>query len=262
MTIRVGVFGAAGRMGRTVCEAVVADPELELVAAVDPQHGGLDLKPVTGVDFHLEVDGSPDRMAAAGVQVAVDFTAAEGARENMRWCAAHGVHDVIGTSGLTEADHAEARRLFTSSSCLIAPNFAIGAMLMMRLAELSARFFDTVEIIEMHHDGKIDAPSGTAIHTAERIAAASSDWAADPTQKHNIAGARGALGAGDIHVHSMRVRGMIASQEVLFGTTGQSLSIRHDTFDRTSFMPGVVLAVKRIADHPGLTIGLDQLLGI
>lgn len=262
MTLRVGVFGAAGRMGRTVCEAVVADPELELVAAVDPLHGGLDLKPVTGVDFHLEVDGAPDRMADAGVQVAIDFTAAEGARENMRWCAEHGVHAVIGTSGLTEVDHDEARRLFTSSNCLIAPNFAIGAVMMVRLAELAAPYFDSVEILEMHHDGKIDAPSGTAIHTAERIAAASNEWGADPTQKENLANARGAVGAGGIRVHSMRVRGMVASQEVLFGTTGQSLSIRHDTFDRTSFMPGVVLAVKRIGEHPGLTVGLDQYLGI
>ena len=262
MTIRVGIFGAAGRMGRTVCEAVVADPALELVAAVDPMHGGLDLKPVTGVDFHLEVDGSPDRMADAGVQVAIDFTAAEAARENMRWCAEHGVHSVIGTSGLTEADHADATRLFTSSNCLIAPNFAIGAVLMIWLSELAAPYFDTVQVVEMHHDGKIDAPSGTAVHTAERIAAASSTWAPDPTQKETIAHAGGARGAGGIPVHSLRVRGMIASQEVLFGTTGQSLSIRHDTFDRTSFMPGVVLAVKRISEHPGVTIGLDQYLGI
>lgn len=258
----MGVFGAAGRMGRTVCEAVVADPELELVAAVDPMHGGLDLKPVTGVDFHLEIDGSPDRMADAGVQVAIDFTAAEAARENMRWCAQHGVHAVVGTSGLTDADHDDATRLFTTSNCLIAPNFAIGAVLMVRLAEIAAPYFDNVEILEMHHDGKIDAPSGTAMHTAERIAAASGEWGADPTQQENIANARGAVGAGGIHVHSMRVRGMVASQEVLFGTTGQSLSIRHDTSDRTSFMPGVVLAVKRISEHPGVTIGLDQYLGI
>jgi 4-hydroxy-tetrahydrodipicolinate reductase len=262
VTIRVGVFGAAGRMGRTVCEAVLGDAALDLVAAVDPQHDGLDLRPVTGIDTDIPIVGSADGMAHAGVQVAIDFTAAEGARENARWCAEHGVHAVIGTSGLTEADHDDLRGRFTSSNCLIAPNFAIGAVLTIRLAELAAPYFETAEILEAHHDGKIDAPSGTAVHTAERIAAASSEWAPDPTQKETIAGARGSIGAGGIHVHAMRLRGIIASQEVVFGTTGQTLSIRHDTFDRSSFMPGVLLATKRIADFPGLTIGLDQYLGI
>lgn len=243
MTIRVGVFGAKGRMGQTVCDAVEADGELELVSRVD-------------------VGDDRESMVDAGVQVAVDFTAAEGARDNARWCASKGIHAVIGTSGLTEADHAELRAELTSSNALIAPNFAIGAVLMVRFAELAAPYFDNAEILEMHHDGKIDAPSGTAIHTAERMAAASSTWGADPTQKENIAAARGAVGAGGIHIHSMRVRGAVASQEVVLGTTGQWLTIRHDTSDRTSFMPGVVLAVKRIADHPGLTIGLDAYLGI
>lgn len=262
MTIRVGVFGAAGRMGRTVCEAVEADAELELVAAVDPMHDGLDLKAATGVDSDVHILGAADGMADAGVEVAIDFTAAEGARENARWCAANGVHDVIGTSGLTDDDHAELAGLFTTSNCLIAPNFAIGAVLMIRLAELAATYFDSVEILEQHHDGKIDAPSGTAMHTAERLAAAKSDWSPDPTQRENLRHPRGAVGAGGIHVHSMRLRGIIASQEVVFGTTGQTLAIRHDTFDRSSFMPGVVLAVRRIAAHPGLTVGLDQYLGI
>jgi 4-hydroxy-tetrahydrodipicolinate reductase len=262
VTIKVGVFGAAGRMGRTVCEAVVGDDALELVAAVDPQHGGLDLKVVTGVDFDLEIAGSADRMADAGVQVAVDFTAAEAARENTRWCAEHGVHAVVGTSGLTEADTDELRAHFTSSNCLVAPNFAIGAVLMIRLSELAAPYFDTVEILEQHHDGKIDAPSGTAMFTAERLAAVKSDWSADPTKTENLDHPRGAVAAAGIHVHSMRLRGIVASQEVDFGTTGQTLSIRHDTFDRTSFMPGVLLAVKRIADHPGVTVGLDRYLGI
>jgi 4-hydroxy-tetrahydrodipicolinate reductase len=243
MAVRIGVFGAQGRMGRTVCDAVDADPDLELVARVD-----------VGDDI--------ETMAAAGVEVAVDFTHAEGARANARWCASHGVHAVIGTSGLTEADHADLREWFTSSSCLVAPNFAIGAVLMVRFAELAAPFFETVDIIEMHHDQKIDAPSGTAVHTAERIAAASGQWAADPTTKETIPGARGAVGAGGVHLHALRVRGMVASQEVLFGTTGQSLSIRHDTTDRSSFMPGVVLACKKIAEHPGLTVGLETYLGI
>ena len=136
------------------------------------------------------------------------------------------------------------------------------AVLMVRLSELAAPYFDSVEVIEAHHDGKIDSPSGTAIYTAERIAAASSDWGADPTKKENIANARGAVGAGGVHVHSLRVRGMVASQEVVFGTTGQSLTVRHDTYDRSSFMPGVLIAVKRIADHPGVTVGLDHYLGL
>ena len=243
MAVRVGVFGAAGRMGRTVCDAVDADPDLDLVARVD-------------------VGDDPDLIAAAGADVAVDFTEATAARGNARWCAAKGIHAVIGTSGLTEADHADLRTWFTSSNALVAPNFAIGAVLMVRFAELAAPFFETVDIIEMHHDQKIDAPSGTAVHTAERIAAASATWAEDPTTKETIAGARGAVGAGGVHLHALRVRGMVASQEVLFGTTGQSLSIRHDTTDRSSFMPGVVLACKRIADHPGVTVGLETYLGI
>jgi 4-hydroxy-tetrahydrodipicolinate reductase len=239
VTIKVGVFGANGRMGQTVCAAVDGDPELEVAARMD-----------IGDERDADID------------VAIDFTHAEGARENARWCAANGVHAVIGTSGLTDADHDELRSIFTTSNALVAPNFAIGAVLMTRLAELAAPHFDTVDVIEMHHDGKIDAPSGTAVHTAERIAAASSEWAADPTTKHTLPHARGAVGAGGIHVHSLRVRGMIASQEVILGTTGQSLTIRHDTFDRTSFMPGVLLAAKAIADHPGVTIGLDSFLGL
>ena len=249
-------------MGRTVCEAVIGDPGLELVAAIDPQHDGLDLRPATAVDADLRILGSPDGMAAAGAEVAVDFTAAEAARENARWCAANGVHAVIGTSGLTDEDIAEFATLFTSSNCMIAPNFAIGAVLMIRLGELAAPYFDSVEILEQHHDGKIDAPSGTAMHTAERLAAVKHEWAADPTQRENLNHPRGAVGAGGIHVHSMRLRGIIASQDVVFGTTGQTLSIRHDTFDRSSFMPGVLIAVKRIAEHPGVTVGLDHYLGI
>jgi 4-hydroxy-tetrahydrodipicolinate reductase len=261
VTIQVGVFGAAGRMGRTVCQAVCDDPELELVAAVDPHHEGLDLRAVTGVDSDLVIVGTPDGMPP-GVEVVVDFTEAEAARENLRWCGANGIHAVVGTTGLGEDDLAMCRSAFTSSSCLVAPNFAIGAVLMIRLAELAAPWFDSVEIVEMHHDRKIDAPSGTAVHTAERIAAASDQWGDDPTQTEVLPGARGGTNAGGIHVHALRVRGMVASQEVLFGTSGQSLSIRHDTFDRSSFMPGVLLAVKKVATRPGLTVGLDVLLDL
>ena len=150
----------------------------------------------------------------------------------------------------------------SGANCLVAPNFAIGAVLMIRLAEMAAPFFDTAEVIELHHDGKADAPSGTAMHTLERLVAASPDWAADPTRIENLPGARGAVGSGGIHVHSIRMRGMVAHEEILLGTTGQTLTIRHDSYDRTSFMPGVVLAVKKIAEHPGLTVGLDAFLGL
>jgi 4-hydroxy-tetrahydrodipicolinate reductase len=254
---RVGVFGAGGRMGAEVCRAVAGDPELELVAAVDTRF------PDADAPVGVAAGPNPDLMAEAGVEVAVDFTVASSAFANAQWCASHGVHAVIGTSGLGDDAIAALRASFGAPpNCLVAPNFAIGAVLMIRLAELAAPFFDTAEIIELHHDGKADAPSGTAVHTADRLAAASAEWAPDPTRTFNIPGARGAVGAAGIHIHSVRLRGLVAHQEVLLGTTGQSLSIRHDSYDRTSFMPGVLLAVKRIADHPGLTVGLDTLLGL
>jgi 4-hydroxy-tetrahydrodipicolinate reductase len=255
MAIRVGVFGAGGRMGATVCTAVNADPELLLAAAVDPAHAGEEVCGVT-------VAAEPDALAEAGAEVVVDFTVAEAARKNLRWSAAHGVHAVVGTTGLTEHDLDEARRHFTRSNCLVAPNFAIGAVLMMRFAELAAPFFETAEVIELHHNAKADAPSGTAMMTVQRMAAASPDWAPDPTTDEVVAGARGGTGPAGIRVHSVRLQGLVAHQEVLLGTTGQSLTIRHDSYDRTSFMPGVILAVKSIADQPGLTVGLDALLGL
>lgn len=261
--IRVGVFGAGGRMGSTVCRAIVADPELQLVAAVDPLHAGIDLRGVTGADLRgLQVSPDLESLARAEAQVAVDFTHIEAARANLAWCAANGVHAVVGTSGFTPADYEELATRFTRSNCFIAPNFAIGAVLMMRFAELAAPYFETAEIIELHHDQKVDAPSGTALHTAERMAARSSDWAPDPTTKHVIEGARGGVSAGGIHIHSVRLRGLVAHQEVLLGTAGQSLSIRHDSYDRASFMPGVVLAVKSVGSHPGVTVGLDAFLDI
>jgi 4-hydroxy-tetrahydrodipicolinate reductase len=262
MTIRVGVFGAAGRMGRTVCQAVLDEPGLELVAAVDPHHEGLDLRPVTGVDADLTIAGRAETLDPASVDVVVDFTAAEAARVNLRWAAGAGVHAVVGTSGLTDADCEELGGLFTESNCVVAPNFAIGAVLMVRFAELAAPWFQSAEIIELHHENKIDAPSGTAMYTVQRMAAASDEWTPDPTTNEVLPGARGGKGAADIPVHSVRLRGLVAHQEVLLGTTGQSLSIRHDSFDRSSFMPGVMLAVKAIADRPGFTVGLGKLLDI
>jgi 4-hydroxy-tetrahydrodipicolinate reductase len=259
---RVGVFGAGGRMGATVCRAVANDPELDLVAAVDPYHLGLDLRQVVGLDSGVQVQGDAEAFLAAKVDVAVDFTVVDAARENLRWCAENGVHAVVGTTGFSDDERAEFERIFTKSNCVIAPNFAIGAVLMMRFAELAAPYFETAEIIELHHDGKVDAPSGTSRATAERMAAASGSWAADPTTEEVVAGARGAKGPGGIPIHAVRLRGLFAHQEVLLGTTGQSLSIRHDTFDRDCYMPGVLLAVKAVAARPGVTFGLDQLMDL
>ena len=248
-------------MGIAVCNAVSGDPELTLAAAMDPSYGGLDIGEVTGVSgCSFDVAPVGEAFLAADVDVAVDFTHLDAARKNLRFCADNGIHAVVGTSGFTESEFAEIGQMFTKSNCLIAPNFAIGAVLMIRFAEMAAPYFDTGEIIELHHDTKIDAPSGTAISTAERMAKASSSWGQDPTQHETIASARGAKAAGDIPIHSIRMRGMTAHQEVLLGTTGQTLSLRHDSYDRSSFMPGVILAIKRIGQVDGLTVGLDGML--
>ena len=262
--IRVGVFGAGGRMGSTVCQAVMADPELELVAAVDPYHEGIDLSQLGVADTGLTVARSADALAEADADVAVDFTVIDAARENLAWCAKHGVHAVVGTTGFDEIELDDLRMQFLegASNAVIVPNFAIGAVLMMRFAELAAPYFETAEIIELHHDQKVDAPSGTAMLTAQRMARASSDWAEDPTTKTVLEGARGGEGPNGIRVHSVRLRGLVAHQEVVLGTTGQSLSIRHDSYERTSFMPGVLLAVRAVRERPGLTVGLDALLGL
>ncbi len=262
MTIRVGVFGAGGRMGSTVCRAVAADPALELVVAVDPLHSGIDLRQVSGADVAGQIVPDAEALVRAGAEVAVDFTTAGAAMENLAWCADNGVHAVVGTTGFRPEDFDELARRFTTSNCFVAPNFAIGAVFMMRFAELAAPWFETAEIIELHHDGKVDAPSGTAMLTAARMAAASSEWGADPTESVVAEGARGGAAAAGIRVHSVRLRGLVAHQEVLLGTTGQTLTIRHDSTDRDSFMPGVLLAVKSVADHPGLTVGLDKILGL
>jgi 4-hydroxy-tetrahydrodipicolinate reductase len=262
--IRVGVFGAGGRMGSTVCSAVAADPDLELVGAVDPYHADLDLQQLGVSGSGVQVARSADALRSAGAEVAVDFTVADAARVNLEWCADNGVHAVVGTTGFSEADlaHFEARFAASDANCVIAPNFAIGAVLMMRFAELAAPYFETAEVIELHHDEKVDAPSGTAMLTAARMAEASPTWGADPTEKTVVEGARGGAGPGGIRLHSVRLRGLVAHQEVLLGTTGQSLSIRHDSYDRSSFMPGVLLAVRAVREKPGLTIGLDALLGL
>lgn len=250
-------------MGMAVCHAVNDDPDLELVAAVDPHYSGIDICEVTGISgCTFEVSSDATSFVSENVDVAIDFTHPDAARANLEFCAANGIHDVVGTSGFSEDDFASISDMFTSSNCLIAPNFAIGAVLMMRFSEMAAPYFETGEIIELHHDNKVDAPSGTAVSTVERMAAASADWADDPTESETIANARGAEGPAGIRVHAIRMRGMVAHQEVLLGTAGQTLSIRHDSYDRSSFMPGVVLAAKRIGSLPGLTVGLDAVLGI
>ena len=208
--IRVGVFGAGGRMGREVCRAVAEDPELELVAAVDPALAGIDLRQVTGVDgAGLQVASDVEALERSGAQVAVDFTVAGAAVEHMRWCAAHGVHAVVGTTGIGDDDLAESAAQFEASgaNCVIAANFAIGAVLMMRFAELAAPFMDGVEIMELHHDGKLDAPSGTALTTAARLekarrAGGGEGWPGDRTESTMAAGARGGEGPGGIRIHS------------------------------------------------------------
>jgi len=266
--VRVGVLGAGGRMGREVCRAVSEDPELELVAAVDPALAGIDLRQVTGSDgAGIQVAGDVSDLERAGAEVAVDFTVAEVAAENMRWCAAHGVHCVVGTTGISGADVTEIEALFASSpaNCVLAANFAISAVLMMRFAELAAPFMDGVEIIELHHDDKLDAPSGTALKTAERVdsarhAAGGAPWPADRTASAVVSGARGGAGPGGIRIHSVRLPGLVAHQEIIFGALGQSLILRQDSYDRSSYMPGVLLAVKAVGDRPGLTVGLDALL--
>lgn len=258
MSVKVGVLGATGRMGSTVCAAVLEDPALELVAAVDAATSAAESSLPERVLVGSEVSVFSD----AGAEVVVDFTVAAASRDNLPLLAQAGIHVVVGTTGFSSDDFEAFAAAFTSSNCVIAANFAISAVLMMRFAEMAAPFFETAEIVEYHHNEKLDAPSGTAVATAHRMAAASSDWVDDPTRTETIVGARGGVGPGGIRVHSVRMKGMIAHQEVVLGAEGQALTIRQDSFDRSSFMPGVLLACKRVADYPGLTIGLDAILGI
>ncbi|MFI7600680.1 4-hydroxy-tetrahydrodipicolinate reductase [Actinoplanes sp. NPDC049681] len=244
--IRVGVLGAHGRMGLEVCKAVDAADDLELVA-----------KLVQG--------GRLTEAADAGAQVLVDFTTPDVVMDNLRWAVEQGIDVVVGTSGFTEERFEQVRTWLSAkpgASVLIAPNFGIGAVLMMQFAARAARYFESVEIIEQHHPRKLDAPSGTATHTARLIGAARAEAGLGPmpdATKEEMAGARGTEIDG-VRVHAVRAAGLVAHQEVLFGTPGETLTIRHDSLDRVSFMPGVLLAVRRIRNRPGLTIGLDALL--
>lgn len=244
--IRVGVLGASGRVGIEVCRAVEAAEDLDLVAMVDQ---GDSLSNIT--------DG--------GADVVVDFTTPDVVMENLRWCVERGVAAVVGTTGFTEARLDQVRSWLEEKpgvGVVIAPNFAVGAVLMMEFAARAARFFESTEIVEFHHPDKLDAPSGTAIRTAELIAEARRDAGApampDATASE-VPGARGAAVTG-VRVHAVRARGLVAHQEVILGTAGETLTIRHDSYDRRSFMPGVLLAVRSVRGLPGLTIGLGSLL--
>lgn len=251
--IEVAVSGAAGRMGSLVCEAVDAVPDMKLVAAHDPAGVGAER---CGVPVTDDVEAIAD----ADVDVVVEFTNPDVVLDNLAHWHRLGVHAVVGTSGFGADRIEHVRDMWTSESsrCLIVPNFSIGAVLAMRFAGEAAAYFSAAEVIELHHEGKVDAPSGTAIATAGRIAASRSGPGA-PESNQLIEGARGALVDG-VPVHSIRLPGLVAHQEVILGGTGETLSIRHDTTDRQAFMPGVLLGVSRVGELPGVTVGLEALL--
>jgi 4-hydroxy-tetrahydrodipicolinate reductase len=242
--IKVAVIGAKGRMGRAVCAAVDAAPDLELGPLVDI---GDEIEEVAGADVAV-VFSTPD--------VAVDHVLA---------CVRLGVHAVVGTTGWTSERLDRVRAALdgaASVGVLVAPNFALGAVLLMRFAALAAPHYESVEVVELHHPDKVDAPSGTARHTAELVAAARRDAGSPPIPDATTTALEGARGADvdGVRVHSVRLRGLVAHEEVLLGAPGEQLTLRHDSFDRASFMPGVLLGVRRIADRPGLTVGLEHLL--
>lgn len=245
--INVGVLGARGRMGREACAAIESAPDAKLVARV--AHGD-PLDPLTSCD------------------VVVDFTSPGAVMDNLRWCVDHGLNTVVGTSGFGEERLALVRSWLDAAPgvrVIIAPNFSVGAVLMMRFAATAARYFESAEVIELHHAAKVDAPSGTALRTAAMIAEARTKaglGAPPDATKQELHGARGAS-VDDVHVHSVRLAGLVAHQEVLLGGHGETLTIRHDSLDRASFMPGVLLAIRAVATlSPGLTLGLESLLSL
>ncbi|MFV8310812.1 4-hydroxy-tetrahydrodipicolinate reductase [Mycobacteroides chelonae] len=237
-----GVLGAQGKVGQAMCQAVEAAGDLDLVAAVNK-------------DDPLE--------ALTAARVVIDFTHPDVVMDNLKFLISNGIHAVVGTTGFTDERLDQVRAWLADSpgtAVLIAPNFAIGAVLSMKFAQQAARFFESVEVIELHHPNKADAPSGTATRTARLIAEARKGLPPSPdATSTGIEGARGADVDG-VRVHAVRVAGLVAHQEVLFGTTGETLTIRHDSIDRSSFAPGVLLAVRNVAARPGLTIGIEPLL--
>ena len=262
MTVRVGVIGAAGRMGSEACRAIAASSDLQLVAAVSPSHAGEQLRDVVpDVDLDLTVAADLDVLSDAGCEVAVELTGPDSVGAHLAWLLEHGIHAVVGASGLTAAQLDQARSLAaaTHANALVAPNFAIGAVLLMRFAAEAARYLPHVEIVELHHDRKLDAPSGTALRTAELIAGARTHVPAATHGDDEHPGARG-YEHDAVHVHSVRLPGLVAHQEVVFGGEGQTLTIRHDSIDRSSFMPGVLLACRRVSELDGVVVGLEHLL--
>jgi 4-hydroxy-tetrahydrodipicolinate reductase len=252
VTLKVGVLGALGKVGREVCDAVDeaarTDGDLELVSRVD-------------------ADDDLQSLLDAGVEAVVDFTHPDVVMDNLEFCVRHGIHAVVGTTGFDAARLDTLRGWLADSErtgVLVAPNFSIGAVLMMRFAAEAARFYESVEIVELHHPDKADAPSGTSRRTAELIAAARREAGMGPVPDATSSGLEGARGAqvDGIHVHGLRVRGLVAHQEVILGGVGETLTIRHDSLDRVSFTPGVLLGLRQVADHPGLTVGLEHFLDI
>lgn len=243
--IKVGVLGARGRMGSEVVTAVNAAPDLELVAALD-------------------LGDSLEALVTNEAQVVVDFTTPDSVMANLEFLISHNIHAVIGTTGFDETRIAKIKSLLqnSTSGVLIAPNFAIGAVLMMEFAAKAARYFESAEIIELHHPNKVDAPSGTAARTAELMSLARKEAQLAPAPDATTTSLEGARGAtvGSIPVHSVRLRGLIAHQEVLLGGIGETLTIRHDSLDRVGFMPGVLLGIRKVALHPGLTFGLENFM--
>ncbi|WP_114422738.1 4-hydroxy-tetrahydrodipicolinate reductase [Nocardioides houyundeii] len=246
--LRVAVLGARGKVGREVCRAVEQATDMSLVASID-------------------ADDPIEELVRTGAQAVVDFTHPDVVMENLRFCVEHGIHAVVGTTGFDDDRLGTLRGWLADSpdtGVLIAPNFSIGAILMMRFSALAAPFFDSVEIIELHHPDKADAPSGTARRTAELIAAArraaGSDSMPDATSTA-LPGARGAEVDG-VPVHALRIRGLVAHQEVVLGQLGETLTIRHDSLDRASFTPGVLVGLRAIGGRPGLTVGLEHLLDL
>ncbi len=247
MTIKVGVLGAQGRVGQAICAGVDAQSDLDLVAKIDR-------------------DNSLQLLVESKAEVVVDFTTPDVVMDNLEFCLSNGIHAVVGTTGFTPERLAEVKQWCTQgqANCLIAPNFAISAVLTMQFAKQAARFFDSAEVVEYHHPNKLDAPSGTAIHTAEGIAAARREAQLPPmpdATTQSLDGARGADVDG-VKVHAVRMTGMVAHEEVIFGAQGQSLIIRQDSYDRMSFVPGVLVGIREIARHPGLVVGLENYLEI
>lgn len=255
--VRVAVIGALGRMGAEVVSAVSGDADLTLAAVVDAAAVYGQAHPSCGLALHDDVTAlDPSR-----VDVLVEFTIADSAVGSIDWALDNGIHAVVGTTGIPESeiDRLRDKAGSSSSNVLIAPNFAIGAVVMMKLARIAAPSFDQCEIIELHHRGKRDAPSGTALSTAKAIEEAADLPEPPGSTSRDVPGTRGGR-LGPVHIHSVRLDGFVAHQEVIFGAQGQTLTIRHDTTDRSCFMPGVLLAVKRIGEIDGLTVGLDTLI--